>query len=188
MIKEKITALIKKDNVNNKKKLENLIFALVLLIITLVSINIIFKGEKSKNKPVEETKIETENKINNNMEEKIEEILSQIKGVENVKVLITYSETEKLVPIYNESSSQSTTEETDNEGGTRTIESYNNNKEVVSDSAQTPITEKTVFPKIEGAVITAIGVSDLNTKENIINAVQAATGLARHKIQVFESK
>ena len=42
------------------------------------------------------------------------------------------------------------------------------------------------MPKIEGAIITAQGVKDSNTKANIISAVEAVTGLANHKIQVFE--
>lgn len=106
----------------------------------------------------------------------------------DVKILITYSETEKLVPLYNESSSQSTTEEKDTEGGTRIIESYDSNKEVISDSSQTPVTEKIVLPKIEGAIVIAKGAGNTAIKENIIHAVEAATGLATHKIQVFEMK
>ena len=46
MIKDKITSLIKGDNKNNKKKIENLVFAFVLLVITLISVNIIFKDNK----------------------------------------------------------------------------------------------------------------------------------------------
>ncbi len=49
-----------------------------------------------------------------------------------------------------------------------------------------PITQKTIMPKIEGTIITAEGAGDINVKENIIQAVSAATGLASHKIQVFE--
>lgn len=188
MIKEKITALVKKDEKNNKKKIENLVFAFVLLVITLITINIIFKGDKKKEKTnvigIETKQVSSDTTVD--MEQKLEDILIRIKGVDEVKVLITYSETEKLVPIYNESSSQSTTEEKDTEGGTRIIESYDNNKEVISDASQSPITEKVVFPKIEGAVITAKGAGDITVKENIINAVSAATGLAVHKIQVFE--
>jgi stage III sporulation protein AG len=48
------------------------------------------------------------------------------------------------------------------------------------------ITQKTVSPKIEGAVIAAEGASDANIKTNIIQAVEAATGIPTHKIQVFE--
>ncbi len=50
---------------------------------------------------------------------------------------------------------------------------------------KTPITQKVVQPKIEGAIITAKGANDMTTKTNIIQAVEAATGLATHKIQVL---
>ena len=43
-----------------------------------------------------------------------------------------------------------------------------------------------VKEKIEGTIITAEGAGDANVKENIIQAVSAATGLASHKIQVFQ--
>ena len=122
------------------------------------------------------------------IEKELEETLGKIKGVEDVKVLITYSETEKVVPIYNESSSQSSTQEKDTEGGERKIETYDTNKEVVSDANQTIITEKIMYPKMEGAIVIAKGAQNTIVKENITHAVEAATGLAVHKIQVFEMK
>lgn len=192
MIKEKITALIKKENKgnkNNKRKIENLIFAFVLLVITLISINIVFKdNKKSRTQNLIQTSSQGTEANSKDIQKELEEIIKQIKGVEDAKILITYSETERLVPIYNENSKQSTTEEKDTEGGTRVIQSYDSNKEVVSDSSQVPITEKIVFPKIEGAVVIAKGAQNTLVKENIIHAVEAATGLATHKIQVFEMK
>jgi len=50
----------------------------------------------------------------------------------------------------------------------------------------TPVIAKTILPKIEGAIITAEGGSNINTKSNIIQAVCAVTGLASYKVQVFE--
>lgn len=193
MIKEKVTALIKKEDKSNKKKIENLIFAFALLVITLIALNFIFKDDNKKEKAnvieiSNNTSTNQNNNVNKDTEKELESILSQIKGVEAVKVLITYSETEKLVPLYNESSSQSTTEEKDTEGGVRTIENYDTNKEVISDANQNPITEKIILPKMEGAVVIAKGAANTQVKENIINAVEAATGLAVHKIQVFEMK
>lgn len=41
-------------------------------------------------------------------------------------------------------------------------------------------------PKIEGAIVTAVGAKNSQIKTNIVQAVEAATGLATHKIQVFE--
>ena len=49
-----------------------------------------------------------------------------------------------------------------------------------------PVTQSIIKPKIEGAVITAVGAKDSFVKTNIIQAVEAATGLGTHKIQVFE--
>lgn len=58
MIKEKITALVKKEQKPNKKKIENLVFALVLLIITVIFVNNIFS--KDKNEVIEKDKITKE--------------------------------------------------------------------------------------------------------------------------------
>ena len=49
MIKEKITALVKKDDKANKKKIENLVFAIIVLLVTLYAINNIFKGKENQN-------------------------------------------------------------------------------------------------------------------------------------------
>ncbi|MBP3463403.1 MAG: hypothetical protein ACI4VN_02125 [Clostridia bacterium] len=157
MIKEKITALIKKEDKPNKKKIESLVFALALLVITLLIINNIFSQntKKETNSIIENTIVSKEQE--RDLEKDLENILKKIKGVEDVQVLITYSETEKFVPIYNESSSQSTTSEKDTEGGERVIESYDTNKEVISDSSQNPITEKIISPKAEGAIISVKG-------------------------------
>ena len=189
MIKEKITALVKKDDKANKKKIENLVFAIIVLLVTLYAINNIFKGKEKQNVSNNIRTQEAEEKTKQrDVEKELEEILGKIKGVDDVKVLITYSETEKIVPIYNESSSQSSTKEKDTEGGERNTETYDTTKEVVSDSNQEIITEKIVYPKMEGAIIIAKGAKNTAVKESITQAVEAATGLAVHKIQVFEVK
>ena len=51
-----------------------------------------------------------------------------------------------------------------------------------------PVTQKVILPKIEGAIITAEGANSVNIKANIVQAVEVATGLATHKIQVFTMK
>ena len=49
-----------------------------------------------------------------------------------------------------------------------------------------PIKQKIINPKIEGALVLAQGANNANIKSNIIQAVEALTGLPTHKIQVFE--
>ena len=108
-----------------------------------------------------------------------------INGVGEVRVLITYAESNKINPVYNEDQQTSTTEETDTEGGKRTISSVNNKREVVY-SNNNVVTESVSSPQIQGAVIIARGANNTRVKADIIQAVAAATGLSTYKIQVFE--
>lgn len=102
-------------------------------------------------------------------------------------MLITYSQTSKINPLYNEDSQQSVTQEEDNTGGKRTVSTNNNKKEAVY-SNNNLITQSITSPEIQGAVVIAKGAGNVNVKTNIIQAVEAATGLATYKIQVFEMK
>ena len=91
--------------------------------------------------------------------------------------------------MYNETKTESVTEEKDTEGGTRNVTSTDTQKEIAyteENGTSSPITEKVVMPTIEGAIITAQGASNATIKANIISATQAVTGLATHKIQVFQ--
>lgn len=204
MFKNKLKEMISKDEDggNNKKKIENLVFLIIILIITIVIINYVWNGNKSSNKtitnssgkqlaitPNSQSNVKNEESSTNNLESRLETILEYISGVGNVKVFINYSESSETVAMYNENSKTSVTEETDTSGGIRKVEEVNSQKDIVyqeNNGSKVPIVQKTVEPKIEGAIITAKGASDINIKTSIIQAVEAATGLATHKIQVFE--
>ena len=204
MFKDKLKGLINPEegNKNNKKKIENLVFFVVILIVTIVIINIIWNGDKnsSKDKDLQNDtskqlassnthSLEVSSNSTNELEIKLEEILSKIQGVGEVKVFINYSESSEIIPMYNESTQTSNTEETDTEGGTRKITQTDTRKEVVfeeNDGSSTLITQSIISPKIEGAIITAKGANNAEVKAKIIQAVEAVTGLATHKIQVFE--
>lgn len=205
MFKDKLKKIVgnSEEQGNNKRKIENLVFLVIILIITVVIINYVWRGDKSSNKKVtnsagkqlattnsSQTFASSQNSSTENisLEEKLEDILSKIEGVGSVKVFINYSESSETVAMYNENSKTSTTEETDKSGGTRKVEQTDSQKEVIyqeQNGTKTPIVQKTVEPKIEGAIITAKGAGDINVKTSIIQAVEAATGLATHKIQVF---
>ncbi len=189
MIKETLSKMFSKDG-NNKKKTENLIFLLIILIVVVVAINAIWKEEEKTDNVTNIPKqlaVTTETTSTVSLEEKLENILSKINGVGNVEVLITYNETEEIVPIYNTKDKTSVINETDSGGGTRTTQESDSTKEVIYQNDEI-IVQKTKSPKIEGAIIAATGANNSTVKTNIIQAVEAATGLATHKIQVFEKQ
>lgn len=126
MFKEKIKNLVEKNvKGNNKKTIENLIVFLILLVITVISINLIWgKNDKKKEREQDEDSsyavlaqnINNSNNIEKNeynLERELENILSKISGVGKVQVLITYSETSEVVAMHNEEKSISRTEESD---------------------------------------------------------------------------
>lgn len=105
-----------------------------------------------------------------------------------VKVLITYTKSSEVVAMYNENNTSSQTQETDSEGGTRTVEEKGVNKEVIfteENGVNKPATQTIINPKVEGVIVTAEGASDTTIKANIISAVEAVTGVQTHKVQVF---
>ena len=170
--KELFENFMKKDKTNNKKNIENLVVFLILLIITIVAINTIWgnnKEEESEEKnsykilaDVSNSNTSSNNLVSEeyNLKEELKDILSKIEGIGAVDILITYSEKSSFTPRYNETHSNSTTEEIDDAGGKRTIESTNINKEVVleeSNGKSMPITEKVVMPKVEGVIVAAEG-------------------------------
>ncbi len=185
---------------NEKRKIENLVFFVVLLIITIVIINIIWKGNKQVIKQENNTTTKqlanreiltnaSDNTTTDDLTEKLETILSKMQGVGEVKVFVNYSETSEVVAMYNETTKTSNTEENDTSGGTRKIQETDSQRDIIyqeENGEKTPITQKVIQPKVEGAIITAKGATSAEIKANIIQAVEAVTGLATHKIQVFE--
>ena len=180
-----------------KKKIENIIFLIILLTVTVIIINTVWSGDnKNAEEKTDKVLAETLEKVNTDntneyyaLQENLENILETMDGVGKVKVLINYAETSTTVAMYNETKTESTTEEKDTEGGTRNVTQTDTQKEIAytsEDGESSPITEKIVMPTIEGAIITAEGASNAIVKANIISATQAVTGLATHKIQVFQ--
>ena len=189
----------KSEEGNDKKKqIENIVVFIIILIITVLIINSMWSSNNkgSKDNTQDTSKVLAQSTSANtsdqdDLETKLEDILESINGVGKVKVLIKYSESSSVVAMYNETTSESTTKENDGDGGSKDVKETENKKEIVytdEDGENKPITEKIVMPVIEGAIITAQGAKDAGVKSSIVSAVEAVTGLAVHKIQVFEMR
>ncbi len=195
MLKDKIKQLTNGEG-NNNKKIENLVFLIIILVVTILIINFILKSDKSSikeekntNKVLALSEPMNDEDSNNEMQNELENILGTIKGVGKVRVYISYSESSKTIAMYDEKTTTSSTEETDSGGGLRNTTSTQTQKDVIfseKDGSQVPMTQKVIMPTIEGAIITAQGAKNANVKTNIVNAVKSATGLSIDKIQVFE--
>lgn len=185
----------------NKKKIENLVVFIIILIVTVLVINMVWGNNDKKqvtNTSYTQLASKEENIVNQsnitetngyNLEQDLEDILSKISGTGHVKVLLTYSESSQIVPVSNQKYKETQTQENDKSGGTRTIEETDKTVEIIyqeNNGQKELVTQKVIMPKIEGALILAKGANNASVKTNIIQAVEALTGLATHKIQVLQ--
>ena len=175
---------------NKEKRIENLIFLLIVLVITLLILNNILDKEESADITIEKiSNLENDDEkiaeVDDNLEIELEGILKKIRGVSDVDVLIRYQETEEIIPIYNENNTKSKIEEGE-EKNKKITEEVSSIKNIIITDDKNVIVQKIISPKIEGAIVIAKGAENVTVKSNIISAVEAVTGLALHKIQVFE--
>ena len=198
MLKEKMQMIkLKYQGKPDKKKIESLVVLVIILIVTLIAINLIWSGDSnSKNNKAEEDGLgykrlaeyvsDDNESTEDELETKLEGILSKMEGVGKVSVMITYSKGSEIVPMQNETSKVSSTQETDSDGGTRVIEETDKTTEIVYSNGTTIETQTVINPVVKGAIVIAEGASNATVKSNIVSAVEAITGLATYKVQVFE--
>lgn len=196
---EMITNMFKKtEGEDNKKKTENIVVFLIIVVITIIAINFILKDNQKSSNNLEDNNIQSnkgttmvDSGSSDDLEKKLESILSKINGVDNVSVLVTYSSSQESVPMYDVKQSDTITQEKDSSGGERTTTQNDTQKTVVykeQSGAKEPIVQTTIIPKISGVMIVASGVSDSKIKSDISTAVEAVTGVGSHKIQILERK
>ena len=100
--------VIKSAFKDKKKRTQNLILLVVLLVILLISCNYIFKSDDKTNKSIsnstssnsningsEESSNSRTSVSNSDLENKLSVILSQIQGISDVSIVLSYSQEEK---------------------------------------------------------------------------------------------
>lgn len=125
------------------------------------------------------------------LEKRLEEILSRVDGVGEVKVMVTLVSTEEVVIEKNENVSEASTKEKDSGGGERTISQTERNVTTVNEkngTYESPFIKKTILPKLEGVLVVAKGCGNGVVDKKITEMIRAVTGLEAHKIIVAKMR
>ena len=180
------------NNKQYKKIIYNLATFVIISIIFLVAWDTFLpKKPNPKNEtPVHKNEniIEEENnKFQTTQESKLENILSQIKGVGKTNVMITFEAGSEVVPAFNVQNSKQLTEEKDAQGGIRSTTQEDSTKNIVTGNKDDEmIILKEIEPQIRGVVVVAEGAGDIEIKSRIIEAVQAVFQIPISKVMVYE--
>ncbi len=189
VLKEK---LIKGDI---KKNIYTFSSIIIICIIILISWSIFFPKKSTDPTPNENiTPVSVEKKDSelvymDSLDKQLEQILSQINGVGDVDVMVTYETSTEVVPALNITKSQQTTEELDKQGGTRTVNQENTTENVVTTSGEnynnSPIVIKEIKPLIRGVIIVAEGANNPQIKNELMEAVTTIFQIKSHKVKVY---
>lgn len=192
---EKLIIKIKKylEEVNNKKLINNLFIILIVGIIILIVVNIII-GEKQvtgNNSTLVETSDNSTNidlNYESILETKLEDVLSHMVGVNEVRVMLTLEDTLEKVPAFNTTQNNETTNEIDSQGGTRETIRENMTVQVATGSQGSLTVLKEIKPTIKGVIVIAKGADNLEVKEMLYEAVKTVLGISGNKVEVYSSK
>ena len=157
-------------------------FVILILVVGLILMTIP-SGEKQeeKNLPAQETKSFSEVEYATQMEERLEEILSRVKGAGKVDVMLTLQR-----GSYTQYQSDIQIDRSENDGTTQTGE---DKKTVIlsEGSAYDTLAVSTVeYPLFQGALIVCSGADSASVKLDLILAVSALTGLSSDHITVVK--
>lgn len=122
------------------------------------------------------------------MENKLKQVLSQIKGVGITEVIVTVDTSAELVVEKDKPYSRDNVNETDAEGGSRTTSSMTDEEKTVywkdTDGNEIPFISKEINPKIAGVLVVCQGGDQEQIKKEITESLQALFDLDVHKIKV----
>lgn len=151
----------------------------VLFIIILIGVILmLFSGgeDKKENKPTPEI-------YQSDDESRLEKILSEINGIGDVSVMITYYSGPESDLAYDTNST--ITERGDGEKTSNTEE--RTDRQAVMSSGE-PFVKRFLYPEVKGAVIAATGAGNAYVRQQIQEAVTTAMGIAPHKVCIIEKK
>ena len=125
------------------------------------------------------------------LERRLENALSQVHGVGQVKVIVRLRTGREIIIAQDYSLEESKTQETDSTGGNRTVESINRqstNIIISNHGTNEPLIIQEIQPEIEGIIIIAEGGGDIVIKDMLIRASESLLGIPKHKIQVLRMR
>lgn len=125
------------------------------------------------------------------LEAKLANVLSQVKGAGSVNVTITVDNSGTQEHAKNIVKESKTVEEKDTAGGVRTTTEIKESEQVLlgkENGVDKPVMVRETKPMIKGVLVVAEGAYDSTVKANLTKAVEAVLGVPAYKITVLPQR
>lgn len=177
----------------NKKLLYTFSFFILLVVVALM-----LKTDFLSNNTLESSKL-TDVGVNNeggynydeyvsSLEKKLENIISEIEGVEKVKTMVYTKNSAKLEPIFNENTNTESNIETGSDGVRREQKRDNLQKQVEVKDSKNILEKYYEYPDISGVLIVVDYSGDQNIYKILINSVKVLLDIELNNIEIIVSK
>ncbi|HPY36314.1 MAG TPA: hypothetical protein PLH38_00635 [Clostridia bacterium] len=171
------------------KRLELAVYGgLVLLILVLYLSTLLPKEEKNKTIPDSLNAPEHLALSEQDVERRLEKVLSSIRGAGTVRVMITYESGPELVTAMSTDTNSNIAENVE-AGRQSTTEQQTESKRpatVTGSGGTTPIVLTEKQPNVRGVIVVAEGAADIAVRLNLQRAVQTVLSIPASSIEVFE--
>ena len=158
---------------------------IVLIIICIIGIVLFLKMTSTKTTNINSTtktssSYKTTLEYSEILENKLENVLSQIKGAGNVKVMITLEGSPELVYAMDSN------EKVSNSQNGSTTTSATSPILIENKGASSPLILTEKLPKVKGVIVVSTGASDIGIKLDILNSVSTLLDISTDKINVLK--
>jgi stage III sporulation protein AG len=201
LIEKILTWLKQYVNLSTKKGKYILLIALIGILLILMS-NVLTKEKGTspydqQNEPdislpdsdIEEVSLTTDvNEIESSYNSNLEAMLNQIKGISEVEVMVNVDSTNVQVYEKDLIVGAQTTDETDKNGGERTVEDETKETKLVyvrQGDQEVPIKVQTKKPDVRGVFVVAKGVDDPSNKQLIVESISKVLDVPTYRISVM---
>lgn len=191
-MKEKLKAYLK-----GMKREQIVVYVLLIILLVVIVLPVKKKDSKTgqEKEAVENNSGENGNSGNSQvevMEQQLENALSKVEGVGQVQVVITLESTNQKIVEKDRPSSESTQNQTGEDGKNSTSSSGNTEESTVyekdSDGNQMPYVVSESYPEVRGVMVIAQGGDNPVVIQQISEGVMALFRVDAHKIKVMKMK
>ncbi|WP_028783173.1 stage III sporulation protein AG [Thalassobacillus devorans] len=126
--------------------------------------------------------------LEDSYEKELAPLLENIKGVSEVDVMVNLGATKEKLYDKNLIIGKQTTEESDKNGGERSIEDYSREQQLVlvrQGDQELPLLIQTKKPNVKGVLVVAKGVDHMQVKQWVVEAISRVMDVPSHRVSVM---